>query len=182
MSPKSASKPEVKYGITPQGEVQYAWLDKPDVRFLKSDGDKGKYTVTLLIDPSVKENEEWEAELKKLCGDKGCSHLSRDKETNFIVTKFHSYSKAKQFDSAGHVCPDASIGKGSIVKVAFSLSEYEGFGGGNTLYLNAIQIVKLVEFTVGAKFPPVEDGYIAGDVGEKPVDKPTEPQDQDQPF
>src|SRR5688572_104767 len=65
-------------------------------------------------------------------------------------------------DSQNKPVPSTTrIGGGSKLRVLATLEPFDGFGGGVTARLNAVQVVELVEYG-GAGFEPIEGGYAAG--------------------
>ena len=157
-------KKEGMYGITPKAEVMYAWLEKAQPGF--KDGDAPKLSVTLKMNPEDGETADWLAKIKEITGDK-TTPIKPDKESDSLLVKFHTLKRPPVVDTNNHKLPDdVTVGRGSVVRVAYGLSEYPGFGGGFTLYLNAIQVIKLVEYKSQAAFPDTEEGYVVGDTTE----------------
>jgi len=165
-----AGKDKAKYmsGITEVSEVAYAWLDKPQAGFKPNDAPK--YSVTLKMDPEnedVKKFAKAVAEFTK----GGKVPITRDKETNWLMVKFHSLKPVVVVDSQNTMLPaGVLVGKGSMVRVQFNVSPYEGFGGGYTFYFNGVQVIKLVERAATVSFLKT-DGYVAGDaVAKEPAE------------
>ena len=74
---------------------------------------------------------------------------SKKVKTGLLTVQFHTGAKFKPglFDANGVPLADGVlVGNGSKVRVNYSPKEYTGFGGGITLYLNAVQVLELVEF------------------------------------
>jgi len=72
-----------------------------------------------------------------------------DKPTGRYVVSFKTGEKFPPgvFDRFGRVIPkDTLVGNESRVRVAYLPSEYTAFGGGVALYLNAVQVIELVEY------------------------------------
>lgn len=171
--------------ITPKGVAKYPWLTIPSTQF-NPDGD---YKVDLVLDPSDpaveaflsgldEDVKTYFSELAKK--DKKKSNLAKTakvpytsesdpstgQDTGMVVVKFKSGYKPALFDSKRQPITDDDIkvGSGSIIKVAFTKNFYEGFGGGMNLYLQQVQIIKLVEYN--AKGEPAagfdeEEGFEA---------------------
>jgi hypothetical protein len=60
-----------------------------------------------------------------------------------------------------------AIGGGTKARLDVSVNAYDGFGGGINLYLNAVQIIELVESTFGkSNFETAEGGFTYDDDGE----------------
>lgn len=156
------------YGITPKAEVAYAWLDRAQ------DGYKGgrpKFSVTLRAEEEDADIHAWLQAIKKITGDKTLP-VKRDKDDTLLV-KFHSFKQPAVVDTRNQKLPDdISVGRNSIVRVAYGLSEYEGLGGGWTFYLNSVQVIKLVAFSTNRiEFPTKENGYVVGDDYEEKKDE-----------
>lgn len=72
------------------------------------------------------------------------------------------------FDAKGNPV-DVPIGNGSIVRVAFQVIPYwkSSTNAGLTLYLDAVQVIKLIEYNCGGSFDSFgfteEDGFVAKD-------------------
>ena len=65
----------------------------------------------------------------------------------YVTFKTSAQFKPGLFDKYGQPIPEnVSIGNESKVRIAYIPSEYEAFGGGVALYLNAVQVMDLVEF------------------------------------
>ena len=72
-----------------------------------------------------------------------------DKPTGRFYVTFKTGERFKPgvFDKFGVPIPDSIlIGNESKVRVAYTTSEYAAFGGGIALYLNAVQVLELVEY------------------------------------
>lgn len=72
-----------------------------------------------------------------------------DKPTGrfFVTFKTGAEYKPGLFDKYGRPFPpDVLVGNGSKVRVNYSPNVYEAFGGGINFYLNAVQVVELVEY------------------------------------
>jgi len=154
-------KKVVVYGVTPKAEIIYAWLDVAQDGYKPED--KPKFSVTLKMNPEDEEIKNWLVLIKETTGDM-TTPIKPDKESDSMLAKFHTLNKPTIVDTNNKKLPeDISVGRGSIVRVSYGLQEYEGLGGGFTLYLNAIQVIKLVEYKTSF---PEEEGYVVGDATE----------------
>ena len=164
--------------ITPIGEAKWAHVHVAKEAFKdKSGREQGepKFQIDVVFS---KDDLEWQAWAKELMAmvkailqqmDKRTGQViphqvpikreldQNDKPTgNFYVT-FKTGAKFKPgvFNKFGQPIPETQlIGNGSKVRVNYSPSPYEGFGGGVALYLNAVQVVELVEYKA-----QTADGY-----------------------
>ena len=157
---------------SPTGKAKFVHLRVPDTRF----DAEGKYTLTLVLDPADPDVEQMISELDREIREKGLANAPFGDETNkdgtktgMVEVKFSSKFPPKVFNEALKVVPtEVEIGNGSIVKVAYRENEYPAFKGGINLYLQAVQVLELVEkFSDGADFgfqpsgnaePEEEDG------------------------
>ena len=153
--------------LTPQVEVEYPFLFQPDTKF---DPD-GVYRINLLFDPA--RNEEHAAFMKALRTEweptKGKNkpwkeHKDQDdKPTGKFSVKMKTKYQPKVFDAKTQpINRDSNIiGNGSEVKVAYTTKPYSDNGGGLSLYLQAVQVIKLIEYVPdGGNFGFDEtDGY-----------------------
>ena len=170
--------------VTPAGIARWPWLNKPDVKF---DPDKqGKFKVNLLVDPNDDGVKEFLILLRdhtKAAKPDGKVPYVKERdqdgnETGKFLVHFKSIYRPKVFDMNGRFIPDeVQVGNDSKIKVAYTENVYDGFGGGVNLYLNAVQVIELVE--------PM--GTEAGDYGFDTTvtdDKPAGdvPQDDNLPF
>ncbi len=155
-------------GISPEGVAAYAWLEKPDTRF-----DKNKYTVTLVLPKGTKENDKFVKDIRAAHADAGsgkdegpAKDGDKRKEDEFNgkwTVTFNTKKPPKQVDALKIELPEGqSAHSGDLIKIAFNPATYEGFGGGVTLYLNAVQIIDKRAKGAGANdFDAVEGGYVA---------------------
>ena len=83
-----------------------------------------------------------------------------DDEAGGIKIRAKSSKKPTLFDAKGNVIKtDLPVGNGSIIKLSGVMGTYSAGGNiGVTAYLNAVQIIDLVEFG-GSTFEE-EDGYV----------------------
>lgn len=139
--------------ITPIGEAKWAHLDKPKPPF-QGKGDP-KYMIDVVFDPKDPEWAEWGKALseavKKIGGKQ--SPLKKELDSNdaptgryYVTFKTSDKFQPRIFDKYGKVVEGVKIGNSSKVKVAYIENEYTSFGGGINLYLNAVQVIELVEF------------------------------------
>jgi len=95
------------------------------------------------------------------------SPFKKDKKDKSIkYLNAHSSAKYKPpiFDSRNRPVTK-EFGGGSVIVLDVTLKPYEGFGGGITTYINAVQVKEFKEaggFT-GPRFETSEDGYEAGE-------------------
>jgi hypothetical protein len=140
---------------TPIGEAMWAHVHKP--RAFQSGGrDQGppKYSIEVYFDPNDPKWKEWCAKVRAAAG-KGTVPIKweeneQDQRTGRLYASFKTGEKFKPalFDRYGLPLPEGTmIGNGSKVRVNYSPNAYDGFGGGVNLYLNAVQVLDLVEYT-----------------------------------
>jgi len=148
--------------LTPRAEAMYPFLTKPSTQFDK----EGTYKVSLLLDPGNQEHKDFLVRLKghleegqKTLKDKKANNKPWKKnkrvedgsETGLFEVQFKSQYPPRLFDAVGNkVTGDLNVGNGSIIRVAYKFAPYEGFGGGIAMYLQAVQILELVEWSGGA--------------------------------
>jgi hypothetical protein len=149
--------------VTPKGVAQYPWLTKPDTKF----SEEGVFKVSLAIP-------EGEAKgFAKACQDAFVAEYGQQKlakahmpfkkdENGNIVFSFKSKLKPRLYDAAGKpIKEDVSVGGGSTIKVSGAFGPYnKGANTGVALYLNAVQIIDLVEFS-SSPFGAEEGGFVA---------------------
>ena len=167
------AKKEYERITTPLVECLWACVTKPAKKY----GTQGakpedqEYKITTLLDPNKSEHNEFLKKLKALwqqCGiEMKCpggkprnrpfkEHKRKedDSETGLYEVTFKTGVRfpVRVFDAKGNkVTGDLNIGNGSSVKVAGSYTFYgpDKSGGGVKLYLNAVQVVDLVEWSGG---------------------------------
>jgi hypothetical protein len=110
--------------------------------------------------------------------------FKEDEEGNTILS-FKSKKPPKLFNSKGQPIKnteDLKIGGGSVVKVNASINPYDkGINTGVALYLNAVQIIELVEFGNKSMFDDEGDGFSAvDDEDEAPTKKATVANDEEE--
>ena len=136
-----------------------------------------------VITPNTKFNPdgEWSIEVcnldaknKKIAEGDGLTIKNKDDDRGDVVTR-KQYARTKDGsprkisvkDSQRNPFPnDKLIGNGSKVNVSYFPKEYTVYGGGVKGYLNAVQVVDLVEYKTDDF--DVVDGYTNQDVGEVP--------------
>lgn len=184
-------KPRLK---TPIGEAKWAHLFVPKPPF-KGEADKGaKFMIDVVFSPDDPAWKAWAGDLKqrinalpvqyeKVPMPDGTKIPKKkqmpikpeldvdDKPTGRYYVTFKTGERFKPgvFDKYGQEVPESvSIGNGSKVRVAYVESEYAEFGGGIALYLNAVQVVELLEYkphnaaAYGFEVEPVPAGAAAG--------------------
>lgn len=149
--------------VTPIGEAKWAHVHTPKAPF------EGKGTPKYQIDVIfAQDNAEWSKwakdvmdrfkalpdQIDKTTGEKiqKKSPIKRELDENdqptgrFYVT-FRTNDKFKPgvFDTFGKPI-DKLVGNGSMVRVNYCENVFDGFGGGINFYLNAVQVVALIEY------------------------------------
>ncbi|CAB4138884.1 single-stranded DNA-binding protein [uncultured Caudovirales phage] len=176
---------------TPAGIAQYPYLTKPDTKF----NPDGEYKISVEIPGAAAQDivtfldEQFAASVAKAKKEnpgkkikEGDVPYSVNDDTGKVTVRFKLKAKVtpKQgdpfeqrpalFDAKGKpIGPDAKIGGGSKVKVAYELVPYYTAiaGAGVSLRLKAVQVIDLVEFSGGASSEAYgfgeEEGYEAED-------------------
>lgn len=166
----STGKQKKERLITPTGEAFWAHVHKPKAAFVDEHGNvKGdpKYQIDVVYDPK---DPAWaafeagiDAQIKALpvqTDKKKGKPLDKqspiklqldenDQPTgkHVITCKTGEQFKPGVFDKFGKPIPETVlIGNGSKVRVNYTPSTYEGFGGGINFYFNAVQVIELVEY------------------------------------
>ena len=150
--------------VSPKGVAQYPWLTKADTKFTPD----GVYKVDLQLE--AEEAKPLQDKLKKLYKEhfpKGSGRMPfKVDDAGNVVFKFKTKKKPVLFDASGQPMLDnINIYGGSKVKVSATAGPYEAAGNtGITLYLNAVQVIELVQGNNGSDVSSfgfaVEDGYI----------------------
>lgn len=141
---------------TPIGEAKWAHIRKPKDAF--DNTGSPKYQIDVVFDPKDKEWKEWATDLRERVEAAKLSNVPIKPEKNqdgeatgrfFATFKTGEQYPPKVFDADGRddTAADYLIGNGSTVRIGYTESEYTGFGGGITLYLSAIQIIELNEYS-----------------------------------
>ena len=194
---------------TPIGEVRFSYLDKPRPAY--DDKGKPKFEITLRFkqdDPDWKKFCTEITGMVKAIGERAGNpiHWETEKDENdkkvktgFLAIRFATGEQFKPavFDAYGRPLPEGvRVGNGSMARVNCNPAPYEGFGGGITMYLNAVQITELIPYGASSdpsvynfevKAPPPPDGMSASESdgsGEPPENMgPADESDDDQlPF
>lgn len=156
--------------LTPIGFAKWAHVHTPKAAFTEKDGkSKGdpKYMIDVCFSPDDSEWKEWATNLKaavmavpaqidKHTGSPIAKQMPLkreldidDKPTGRFYVTFKTGEKFKPpvFDKFGMAIPETIlVGNESSVRVSYTPVEYLAFGGGIALYLNAVQVVELVEY------------------------------------
>ncbi len=165
---------------TPKGVAMYPWLNKPDTKW----STEGVYKLSLAVPNDDKECIELCEKIREAFVDEfGNKKLAKaifpfkdDGEGN-IVFSFKSKKQPRLFNAKGQPLKnteDLKVGGGTIAKVAASINPYDkGINTGVSLYLNAVQIIELVEFGSKSMFGEEEGSFVSDgsdeDEDEKPV-------------
>ena len=137
-----------------------------------------------VIAPNTKFNPdgEWSIEIcnlnaknKKVAEADGLTIKNKgDERGDFVTLKQYARSKDGSFrpmtvkDSERNVFPSSKrIGNGASVNASYFPKAYTQYGGGVKGYLNAVQVVDLVEYNVD-EFDVVEGGYVNNEAEEIP--------------
>lgn len=156
---------------TPRGEAWYPCLNRTNTW---KGADTGKYTCKIVFTGESLE------EMKNIINDalveaygpkKAAAVWTSDKPpirtkdgksyVNFstkATAQDGSPRKVAIWDAKGRsVERELNIGSGSTIKIAGSMSLFPAKDPGVAFYLNAVQVIKLVQFTGGASFEAEED-------------------------
>lgn len=160
-----SDKPKLEKLVTPIGEAYWAHLHTPKKPF--EDKGEPKYQLEVVFDPNDPQWGPWVDKIRKQLvalpvktdprtGEKMAKQSpikrelnEQDQPTGRLVATFKTSARFKPgvFDRYGQPIPETVlIGNGSKVKVNYSPNTYEGFGGGINFYLNAVQVMELVEY------------------------------------
>lgn len=138
---------------TPVGEAMWAHLAKPRA-FQEKGKDAGapKFSIEVYFKPEDPAWKEFLDTLKTACGGKKLPIKGEDDEheqkTGRAYASFKTGEKFKphMFDKYNNKMEEnILLGNGSKVRVNFSPNEFTAFGGGVNFYLNAVQVVDLIE-------------------------------------
>jgi len=181
----------IERSITPLAECRYAFLFIPDTKF----NPEGVFRIEIIFDPAENADhqsfltfikEKWEATKGKNKPWKNEIIEETGETTGRFIIKFKSKYAVNVFDALKNKIEFDSnkIGNGSKVRVSFSMQKYTQREGGLALYLNAVQVVNLVEYSGGSAedfgFDEV-DGYNSMENVEKVFDeKFNSPEDKDE--
>ena len=182
---------------SPVVEVQWAYIDAPDTKFVKT----GVYQADLLLDISNPEHKAFLSKVKaalpqgytvvpwsKVEGREGVIAL-KVKQNAVVVSNGKQYDiKPKVYDARRQILSTVpKIGNGSKVSVYMEVRPYDLKGIGIRLNPVAIQIVELVEYSEESQeaqesdcpFGVVESGYVADTFpGAQPQSQPKAPVDE----
>lgn len=139
--------------VTPVGIAKWAHLDKPKEPY-KGKGEP-KYQIDIVFDSKDAGWQKWGKDLsdaiKKINGKQ--SPIKKELDSNDQPTgKYYATFKTSDkfqpriFDKHGKLLEGVRIGNGSKVRVSYIENAYDSFGGGINLYLNAVQVLELVDF------------------------------------
>jgi len=169
----SDKKPKFLRMVTPIGEAKWAHVQKPKPAFIENGKPKGdpKYQIDVLFDKDDPEWKPWAAAIMKQIREMPQQHVTDkatgekkplekqipikmdldadDNPTGRFYATFPTSDKLKPglFDKYNRPLPDGvSIGNGSKVRVNYSPNVFDAFGGGINFYLNAVQVLELVEY------------------------------------
>ncbi len=164
--------------LTPVGFAKWAHIHTPKEGFTDKDGrPKGepKYMIDVCFTPDDTEWKTWAGNLQnaikalptqtdKHTGEPIKKQVSIKRELDidekptgrfYVTFKTGAKFKPAVFDKFGVPIPDnVLVGNESKVRIAYVPSEYAAFGGGIALYLNAVQVLELVEYR-----PQNAEGY-----------------------
>lgn len=156
--------------LTPVGFAKWAHVHNPKAAYQEKDGKpKGepKFMIDLCFSADDMEWKKWAGDLKaeimalpmqidKHTGAPIAKQMPIKRELDiddkpsgryFVTFKTGEKFKPPVFDRYGMAIPETIlVGNESKVRVAYSPVEYTAFGGGIALYLNAVQVVELVEY------------------------------------
>ena len=156
---------------SPKGKASYAWVVKPDTRFAEG----GVYKISLILPTDSKECEMLVEQIQEVFTDEyGMKKLKAasfpikpeieketEEETGNTIFTFKSQKPPRLYNAKGQpiLSPgNLRIGGGSDVKVNFTAKAYsKGAKEGVALYLNAVQVINLVEVKSAGMFS-AEDG------------------------
>lgn len=161
---------KIKRLLTPVGFAKWAHVHTPKAPFQEKDG-KPKGDPKFMIDVCFNVDDlgwkEWATALKaaivalpaqmdKHTGSPIAKQMPIKRELDiddqptgrwYVTFKTSEKFKPPVFDKFGIAIPETIlIGNESKVRIAYSPVEYTAFGGGIALYLNAVQVVELVEY------------------------------------
>lgn len=160
-----ADKEKRERKVTPVGEAKWAHLQKPKPPY-EGKGDP-KYQIDVFFDPANQEWKQWVEKVKttlqtlpqqvnKKTGETVPKQSpikkefdSNDNPTGRLYVTFKTSDKFKPqvYDKFGQPYPDGTlVGNGSKVRVSYIENSFEAFGGGINFYLNAVQVLELVEY------------------------------------
>lgn len=185
---------------TPKGMVMWAHLKEPKTFINKAGKEEGepKYSVDLAFDPaSDRQWKEWMDDLEARSAKAKYKNrpwreekdLETGEPTGRFLVKFATHALTKEGEKKlpppvydgkkNNISEDPRlIGNGSLGRVNYTESEYEGMGGGFNFYLNALQILHFEEYVRTA---PPASRFDFTDDGEELPPLPEE-EEEEQPF
>lgn len=156
--------------ITPVGEAKWAHIHEPKAGFVDPHGNaKGepKYQIGIAFDPKDPAWNAWgkdmnaklaalPQQINKATGEKIAHQVLVRRELDredqptgryYVTLKTGAKFKPGLFDRCNKPLPDGTmVGNKSKIRVAYTENTYDAFGGGINLYLDAVQVLELVEF------------------------------------
>ena len=181
------AKSNFKRITSPRGEALWAYLKNPEVY----EGEEVGYTIQVKFSKEDTDNMigllEQELESAKNSTEFKGKKWSREPrmglredQNSDIIFKFKTKATIKTkagdivkrtvpvFDASGKPV-DVSLGNGSVVRVAFQVIPYwkSAMNNGLSLYMDAVQVIKLVEYSAEGNasmfgFGVEEGGFVAG--------------------
>lgn len=157
----------------PAGKAVYPKLDKVDVyqpldKKGKPNGPEKRRWLTYVKfeDDDHRAVDAW---LKKVAKDAGLESTAKmpwrkDKKTGELwltAASGEDYKPGLWGANNKRIPAGVVIGGGSKIKIDVTVNVYEGFGGGINLYLNAVQVLELVESNYGKSPFEETEGYAA---------------------
>lgn len=139
--------------LTPVGFAKWAHVQEPKENHFDPKKDP-QYMIDVCFKPDDPEWRVWAGDLKRAVEATQGKNMpikrevdSEDNPTGRFFVTFKTGAKFKPhvYDKYGNLM-DVMIGNESKVRIAYVTSDYLGFGGGVALYLNAVQVIDLVEF------------------------------------
>lgn len=139
---------------TPVGAAMWAHLNKPRA-YQENGRDQGppKFSIDVAFDQNDPAWKEFIAKIKTVTGTKKLPFKfetdENDQKTGRIYASYRTGEKFRpsMFDKYGKKMEEnVLLGNGTKVRVNFGLNEYSGFGGGINFYLNAVQVIDLIEY------------------------------------
>ena len=177
--------------LTPVGNAKWAHVFKPEEAFSKKE--KPKFKIDVCFDEA---NPDWKPFCANIRAMVDALPASIDEDTGkpakrkypmkremdkddkptgrwFIQFKSGEQYPPKVFDKFNQPMDGSKlIGNESKVRISCIAQSYEGFGGGITLYMNAVQVIELVEYK-GSTAESYGFTAEAGQPGEKAATDPT---------
>jgi hypothetical protein len=158
--------------ITPVGLARYPKLDEVDVyqpldkKGKPSGAEKRRFITGIIFSDTdlAAVQARLKAKAAELLPDCESPKLpiKKDKKTGQLFLEATSGEKYRPavFDAKNNKIPGGlAIGGGTKMKLDVSINAYEGFGGGINLYMNAVQVLDLVEKGVGKSNFDEAEGY-----------------------